>query len=306
MPREKLYRIKIKENAHINQKTNDDGSRAALQFDDENHLQGPVDLIEVDESELSTNNPAGNEGRLRGFGETLMEDAVAPAVQEALAYLLIRAAESGARSVGNWAAKKAIPSVKAKGGELIDKAREAHAARKVKKAERKQSAVMSKHSFDAIPAPVQSEGDSVTHTSEEIDKILQDMRSAALVIAAGIRELSNTVIDDDGTDPEKIRAIQEQIEKLSDKRVMDSIEFMLEDKNRKALDQATIHMFEAFRNKEVVAEGKVISIEKYIKRRELLRRFVTVLENYKSNLENELENNYENGKIREIGKQEVV
>ena len=53
MPDEKVYRIKTKEGAHINEKVKDDGSRAAIQFDEDNGLQGPVDLVEVDESEYT-------------------------------------------------------------------------------------------------------------------------------------------------------------------------------------------------------------------------------------------------------------
>ena len=53
MTGDKLYRIKTKEGAHVNEKVKDDGSRAAIQFDDENGLQGPVDLVEVDESEYT-------------------------------------------------------------------------------------------------------------------------------------------------------------------------------------------------------------------------------------------------------------
>ena len=300
MSEEKLYRVKTKENAHINLKLNDDGSRAAIQFDDQNHLKGPVDLIEVDESELSMGNSANADKRGSGIGEIIMGDIVVPAVQSALTELLISAAQSGARSFEKWAKQKVIPSVKAKGGELIDKAREAHAVRKVQKSEQKQNTVMTTHSFDVAPETAQSENDPVTRTSEEVDKLLQNMRKAALYIAAGIKELSKTVIDDDGTDPEKVREIQEQIEKLSDKKVMDSIDFMLEDRNRQMLDQATIHMFEAFRNREVVAEGKVISIEKYVKKRELIKRFVAILYNYKTSLEQGTEIKLENEKIREV------
>ena len=48
---DKLYRIKVKDGAHVNNHVKEDGSKAAIQFDEENNLQGPVDLIEVDENE---------------------------------------------------------------------------------------------------------------------------------------------------------------------------------------------------------------------------------------------------------------
>ena len=52
MADDKLYRIKTKEGAHVNEKIKEDGSKAAIQFDDKNGLKGPVDLVEVDESEI--------------------------------------------------------------------------------------------------------------------------------------------------------------------------------------------------------------------------------------------------------------
>ena len=68
MSDEKLYRIKTKEGAHINEKVKDDGSRAAIQFDNENGLQGPVDLVEVDEAEYMREVYVEVERQERSFG----------------------------------------------------------------------------------------------------------------------------------------------------------------------------------------------------------------------------------------------
>ena len=262
MSEDKLYRIKTKKGAHLNKRTKEDGARAALQFDSDNQLQGPVDLIEVDKADYTIKEYIEIEKQERGIGEILMEDAVAPAMQEALYYLLIRAAESGAHAVGDWAAQKAIPSVKAKGGEFVNKVRESHAARKAKKAERKQNAVEVVQNTDVYDT--QSQKEAVVHSKEEVDQILHNMRLAALYIAAGIRELSNTVIRDDGTDPEIAFEIQTKLRELSTEEVMKSINFMLEDKNRELLDEVTIRMFEAFRNREIIVEDKVIPFKRYL------------------------------------------
>ena len=49
---EKLYRVVRKDGSHLNTKVNPDGTKSALQFtDDNNDLNGPVDLLEVDEKE---------------------------------------------------------------------------------------------------------------------------------------------------------------------------------------------------------------------------------------------------------------
>ena len=45
---EKLYRVVRKDGSHLNTKVNPDGTKSALQFpDDNNDLNGPVDLLEV-------------------------------------------------------------------------------------------------------------------------------------------------------------------------------------------------------------------------------------------------------------------
>jgi hypothetical protein len=90
------------------------------------------------------------------------------------------------------------------------------------------------------------------------------MKFAALYIAAGIRELSNTVVIDDGRDPKKVLAMQDKLKELSSGDVMKTIEFMLEDKNRDVLDQVTIRLFEAFKNKDFIVEGEAVPISRYL------------------------------------------
>lgn len=49
----KLYIVIRKDGSHLNIKVNPDGTKSALQFtDDNNDLNGSVDLLEVDEEEL--------------------------------------------------------------------------------------------------------------------------------------------------------------------------------------------------------------------------------------------------------------
>lgn len=133
MSSEKLYRVKTKEGAHINEKQKKDGSRAAIQFDDENGLQGPVDLIEVDESEYTREVYVEVERQERSFGQVVLEDAVAPAVADALTIILTRAVEVGIDAFGTWMSQTVIPAAKEKSAEIYDKARESHVARKAKK-----------------------------------------------------------------------------------------------------------------------------------------------------------------------------
>ena len=264
MSDEKLYRIKTKEGARVNEKRKEDGSCAAIQFDEENRLQGPVDLVEVDESEYTKEVYVEIEREERSFGQAIIEDAVVPAVTDALTEILIRAAEAGINAFGNWMSQKVIPAAKIKGGELVDKARESYVAKKVSKTERIHKSVTEKKPIEVATATKKEESRTVAHTPEEVEQILNNMKFAALYIAAGIRELSNTVVSDDNLDSETALEMQAKLRELSSGEVMNTIEFMLEDKNRDKLDQATIQLFEAFRNKDFIVEGEAVPISKYL------------------------------------------
>ena len=112
MSDERLYRIKTKDGAHVNEKLKEDGSRAAIQFDEDNGLQGPVDLVEVDESEYTREVYVEVERKERSFGQVMLEDAVAPALADALSIMLTRAVESGIDAFGSWMSQKVIPAAK--------------------------------------------------------------------------------------------------------------------------------------------------------------------------------------------------
>lgn len=50
---ERLYRLRSKDGSHFNEKTNEEGWNSAVQFDEENNLQGPLEYQVVDESEYT-------------------------------------------------------------------------------------------------------------------------------------------------------------------------------------------------------------------------------------------------------------
>lgn len=256
---EKLYRIKTKDGAHINEKVKEDGSRAAIQFDKENGLQGPVDLVEVDESEYTKEVVVEVERKERSFGEVILEDAVAPVIAEALTVLMERALDAGIDAIFT----KVIPATKAKGSELIDKAKNSYIERR--KNAQKQSAFVIK-APTVIQSTLQKETSKqqpVYHSQEEVDQIINNMKFAALYIAAGIRELSNTVITE-SSDPEKALEMETKFKELSSEQVMNTINFMLEDSNRDKLDAATLQLFEAFRNRNLIVNGETVPISKYL------------------------------------------
>lgn len=90
---EKLYRVVRKKGSHVNTKVNPDGTRSALQFTDENNdLNGPLDIIEVDMSEyiraeeLQSDSVDGM--RPRTWKQIVVEDIVVPIAREAIEQFL--------------------------------------------------------------------------------------------------------------------------------------------------------------------------------------------------------------------------
>lgn len=254
MADERLYRLRSKAGSHFNEKTNEEGWNSAIQFDEENNLQGPLEYQVVDESEYTQ--VVEVERKQRTFGEVMIEDVVAPALAETATYLFERAIDAGAEAMKT----KVIPAVKTKSAELIDKAKTAHAERKAVK---KTSTVVTKKTSKTKAIEIlEKEEKKVEHTTKDVDQIVNNMKFASLYIAAGIRELSNTVVVD--SDSEKAQELQEKLKELTSEQAIGAINFMLEDKNREMLDQATLQLFEAFRDEQFIIEGERVPINNYI------------------------------------------
>ena len=82
---ERLYRLRSKDGSHFNEKTNEEGWNSAVQFDEENNLQGPLEYQVVDESEYTQ--VVEVERKQRTCYEVILEDVVAPALTEVATYL---------------------------------------------------------------------------------------------------------------------------------------------------------------------------------------------------------------------------
>ncbi len=74
--------------------------------------------------------------------------------------------------------------------------------------------------------------DKEFHSPEEIQQVIDILKKSVLATATCIRILTNTIVFDDGTDPEKLEASKKQLEELGTKEVMNQISLMLEEKNR--------------------------------------------------------------------------
>ena len=108
---EKLYRVVRKDGSHLNTKVNPDGTKSALQFtDDNNDLNGPVDLLEVDEEELIRTEYISVPQAERSLGERLIDEVVVPVIRDATTQLL----EYGTEKAEIWIEEKVVPVAKSK------------------------------------------------------------------------------------------------------------------------------------------------------------------------------------------------
>lgn len=260
MSDEKLYRIKTKEGAHVNTKVNEDGSRAALQFDDNNDLKGPVDLIEVDEDEYTREVIVEVERERRGIGEAIIEDAVLPAVENAIVDIIEKSVDAAFAAIGKLMSEKVIPAAKRKGAQIISEA-------KSKIDEKKLKEKTSELTIEANVSRTNKNDDASEakyHSAEEVDTIIENMKVAALYLAAGIKELSNTIIVDDELDEDTRLKMQNELGKLTTGEVTAMIDMLLEEKNQGYLDAATIRLFSEFKKGNFIVGEKVVPISNYI------------------------------------------
>lgn len=112
---EKLYRVVRKKGSHINTKVNADGTKSAIQFSDEdNDLTGPLDIIEVDESEYigadEIDYYVTQDNAPRTWKQIVMEDIVVPVAREAMNQLL----NIGMQRFEIWMDETAMPAAKRK------------------------------------------------------------------------------------------------------------------------------------------------------------------------------------------------
>ena len=90
---------------------NPDGTKSALQFtDDNNDLNGPVDLLEVDEEELIRTEYISVPQAERSLGERLIDEVVVPVIRDATTQLL----EYGTEKAEIWIEEKVVPMAKSK------------------------------------------------------------------------------------------------------------------------------------------------------------------------------------------------
>ena len=264
---EKLYRVVRKDGSHLNTKVNPDGTKSALQFtNDINDLNGPVDLLEVDEEELIRTEYISVPQAERSLGERLIDEVVVPVIRDATTQLL----EYGTEKAEIWIEEKVVPVAKSKVKAGWENLKLFISAIKDfdKPIKATQIVTEYKNTFKASEIEVVNKAENQEEkkyalSPEEVELLLDTARRSALMIAASLSILNNSVVMDDGTDLERIAMIQRGIEQLSSKDITTQIDLLLEDKNSGLIDDASISMLRAFREGMFIGNGTPIPVSRY-------------------------------------------
>ena len=264
---EKLYRVVRKDGSHLNTKVNPDGTKSALQFtDDNNDLNGPVDLLEVDEEELIRTEYISVPQAERSLGERLIDEVVIPVIRDATTQLL----EYGTEKAEIWIEEKVVPVAKSKvkvGWEnlklFISAIKDFDKPIKATQIVTEQKNTFKASEIEVVNTVGDQEEKKYALSPEEVELLLDTARRSALMIAASLSILNNSVVMDDGTDPDRIEMIQRGIEQLSSRDITTQIDLLLEDKNSGLLDDASIFMLRAFRKGMFIGNGTTIPVSRY-------------------------------------------
>lgn len=267
---DKLYKVVRKDGSHLNTKVNPDGTKSALQFtDDNNDLNGPVDLIEVDEEELIRTEYIQVPQNKRSLGEPLVDEVFVPVIRDATTQLL----EYGTAKAETWIEEKVVPVAKTKvkaGWEnlklFISTIKDSDKPIKATQIIAEQKSASNSSEIEVVNKVECGNKDEKKYVLSpgEVEILLDTARRSALMIAASLSILNNSVVMDDGTDPERVAMIQRGIEQLSSKDITTQIDLLLDNKNSGLIDESSIIMLRAFRDGMFIGNGKPIPVSRYI------------------------------------------
>lgn len=266
---DKLYKVVRKDGSHLNTKVNPDGTKSALQFtDDNNDLNGPVDLIEVDEEELIRTEYIQVPQNKRSLGELLVDEVVVPVIRDATTQLL----EYGTAKAETWIEEKVVPVAKTKvkaGWEnlklFISTIKDSDKPIKATQIIAEQKSASNSSEIEVVNKVEYGNKDEKKYVLSpgEVEILLDTARRSALMIAASLSILNNSVVMDDGTDPDRVAMIQRGIEQLSSKDITTQIDLLLDDKNSGLIDESSINMLRAFRDGMFIGNGTPIPVSRY-------------------------------------------
>ena len=263
---DKLYKVVRKDGSHLNTKVNPDGTKSALQFTDNNDLNGPVDLIEVDKEELIRTEYIQVPQNKRSLGELLVDEVFVPVIRDATTQLL----EYGTAKAETWIEEKVVPVAKTKvkaGWEnlklFISTIKDSDKPIKATQIIAEQKSASNSSEIEVVNKVENQEEKKYALSPEEVELLLDTARRSALMIAASLSILNNSVVMDDGTDPDRVAMIQRGIEQLSSKDITTQIDLLLDDKNSGLIDESSITMLRAFRDGMFIGNGTPIPVSRY-------------------------------------------
>lgn len=266
---DKLYKVVRKDGSHLNTKVNPDGTKSALQFtDDNNDLNGPIDLIEVDEEELIRTEYIQVPQNKRSLGELLVDEVVVPVIRDATTQLL----EYGTAKAETWIEEKVVPVAKTKvkaGWEnlklFISTIKDSDKPIKATQIIAEQKSASNSSEIEVVNKVECGNKDEKKYVLSpgKVEILLDTARRSALMIAASLSILNNSVVMDDGTDPDRVAMIQRGIEQLSSKDITTQIDLLLDDKNSGLIDESSITMLRAFRDGMFIGNGTPIPVSRY-------------------------------------------
>lgn len=266
---DKLYKVVRKDGSHLNTKVNPDGTKSALQFtDDNNDLNGPIDLIEVDEEELIRTEYIQVPQNKRSLGELLVDEVFVPVIRDATTQLL----EYGTAKAEIWIEEKVVPVAKTKvkaGWEnlklFISTIKDSDKPIKATQIIAEQKSASNSSEIEVVNKVECGNKDEKKYVLSpgEVEILLDTARRSALMIAASLSILNNSVVMDDGTDPDRVAMIQRGIEQLSSKDITTQIDLLLDDKNSGLIDESSITMLRAFRDGMFIGNGTPIPVSRY-------------------------------------------
>lgn len=193
----------------------------------------------------------------------LLEHILAPV----LVTFIVDALEIGTVKLKQWIQENAAPKSKWKIKDLITKSRPIIAGIKDGLAgkELKIDSVIKENDKIAL----NEQNNSIypnfdLKVSEDLQSIIEIMRRSVAALVICIKLLTNMVVDYDEKTPEQKMLIRKEYESLISAEVMNQISLLLEEKNRTLLDSASLEMLSAFRDGNLVINGNLIPISRYL------------------------------------------
>lgn len=272
---EKLYRVVRKKGSHINTKVNADGTKSAIQFSDEdNDLTGPLDIIEVDESEYigadEIDYYVTQDNTPRTWKQIVMEDIVVPVAREAMNQLL----DIGMQRFEIWMDETAMPAAKRKAkktGENITlffsalksviKGEQPKVLQIIEAEQKKKSAGIQVVGYENAESEEES-SKKIEITKAELEKIIALTKRSAVTLVGCINVLKNAAVTD--MTPEQKIEFESQLKSLTTEDLMTEIGLLLEERNRDILDATSLAILSAFRDGAFIIEGKKVPIQSFL------------------------------------------